>query len=84
MKQPSSTADALADDSDDKAETRGRKPLGGAPRQSQSFNLTDYELAHLNECDPSGKGNRAAGLRALIAASMARKAATLAQPATET
>ena len=74
MKQPSSTADALAVDSDDRAETRGRKPLGGAPRQSQSFNLTDHELAHLNTCDPSGKRNRAAGLRALIAASMARAA----------
>lgn len=63
------------DFADTKPETRGRKPLGGAPRQSQSFNLTDRELAHLNECDPSGRGNRAAGLRALIAASMLRHAA---------
>lgn len=80
MNQSSSTD---ADFADTKPETRGRKPLGGAPRQSQSFNLTDRELAHLNDCDPSGKRNRAAGLRALIAASMARKAAAAAQSASE-
>jgi hypothetical protein len=70
MKQPSSQPPKKA--------SRGRPFLEGPPRQPQSFNLTDIELRHLNGCDPSGKGNRSAGLRALIAADIARKAAAMA------
>ena len=55
-------------------ETRGRKPIGGAPRTRKAVILTEMEWRELEFADPSGKNNPQAGLRHLIA--QRRNAAT--------
>ena len=50
-----------------RTETRGRKPLPGAPRVQHAVDLTDFEWQHLKDADPQGKKNASRGMRHLIA-----------------